>query len=397
MMTNRSFFFAICMFITFLLTSSCNHQQGEKAPENTFQYSIDLLNNMSFPSKNFDDLFIWEEIIPLKFDDETVLGEISKVIKTNTNYYVFDRKTQSLFSFDLNGTCIKQFGDKGHGPGEYIHIDDFLVDNDNNELVLLGNEGRAGIYFYDLNTADFLRKLSINIFPLSFTKVNDSFLVYTSKNPSEEIMHDIFLISKTGEVLKRYMPYDIDIPVISIQSGFLKNSVNHTFYAPPYYEDIYKFDEQKMTFTPYMHAGINNKYIEENKNKPIKIFRSAAAMDESTSFLMSWFETNDINTLLTFHKNKEIGMIIYNHSRQDYSYIAAESLDHDLRYRILNIFNPHTLIEANNLIFSINPESIEKEKNNIHNFNSNSAYKKAAKNIHFDNNDIHHLAIIKVK
>ena len=114
-----------------------------------------------------------------------------------------------------------------------------------------------------------------------------------------------------------------------------------------------------------MQVLINNKFIQENKNNPFKIFQSSAVMNEDTSFLMNFYESNDSYTLLSFHRKKGLGIAIYNNSNQEIIQILPESLKMDIRYRILDIFSPHSLSKENDVIFSVNQSYVLKEQEKL--------------------------------
>lgn len=364
-MSRNIFFGDIIGIILIISFFSCNNSERNRVVEKQSHHSLDLLNEAIRTSLSFDDVFLWIETIPLTFHNETIIGEVSKVIRENDHFYVLDSKTHNLYEFDFNGLNTNKYGNAGQGPGEYLRIDDFLIDSLNQQLVILSNEGRAGIYFYDLRTSDFIKKINVNIFPLSFCKYREDFLIYTSKNPSEQGEFDVFRIDSTGKILDRFMPYKIDMPIISNHSGFLKKSEKGIYYSPLYSEQVYSFEESAETFNPYMQVLINNKFIQENKNNPFKIFQSSAVMNEDTSFLMNFYESNDSYTLLSFHRKKGLGIAIYNNSNQEIIQILPESLKMDIRYRILDIFSPHSLSKENDVIFSVNQSYVLKEQEKL--------------------------------
>ena len=344
-----------CVFI-----SSCTNIEN-RGDESGSIYSINLHEINVSPSLSFDDAFLWSESIPLTFDDETVIGEISKVSKSGDCFYVLDNQTHSLYEFDATGKNTKKFGEVGHGPGEYLRIDDFLIDSVNRQMVVLSNEGRAGIYFYDLLTANFIRKVNVDIYPLSFCKHGDNLFIYTSKNPSVEGEFDVFKVDGSGSILDKFMPYKIDEPVILPYSGFLKKTGRHIFYAPLYDEQVYMFDPIDEMFVPYMHIAINSNDIEKNKNNPMEIFKTKAILEENTSFLMSSYESNSSYTLFTFQRDRGLRLVVYHNDSERMVQITPESLKEDIRYRLINIVRPYYLSEKNQVIFSIDAAQIQKE------------------------------------
>ncbi len=70
------------------------------------------------------------EIIPLETNENSLVGTLNAGIVNDDRIYIFDFKQQILLSFDLTGKFIRQIGQRGAGPSEYLEIRDFCVTND---------------------------------------------------------------------------------------------------------------------------------------------------------------------------------------------------------------------------------------------------------------------------
>ncbi|NLD22230.1 MAG: 6-bladed beta-propeller [Bacteroidales bacterium] len=71
--------------------------------------------------------------------DKSIIGAVSKVIKTNDRVYVLDnQKSNALFVFDHSGKFLHTVGDVGKGPGEFVEPTDFEI-----------NEAEGQVYIYD--------------------------------------------------------------------------------------------------------------------------------------------------------------------------------------------------------------------------------------------------------
>lgn len=71
-------------------------------------------------SELFDSLWY----VPLETNDKCLIGSISKVLFTEEEFIVVDRKTQRILRFSANGDFLNQIGDIGRGPREYVLIGD---------------------------------------------------------------------------------------------------------------------------------------------------------------------------------------------------------------------------------------------------------------------------------
>ena len=69
----------------------------------------------------------------------SIIGVVSKVIRTDDRVYVLDNeKSNALFVFDQSGKFINEIGNVGSGPGEFVEPTDFEID-----------EAEGVVYIYD--------------------------------------------------------------------------------------------------------------------------------------------------------------------------------------------------------------------------------------------------------
>lgn len=66
------------------------------------------------------------EYIPLETTSESVLKRINHIAFSNS--FIFISDFQRLLQFDRKGNFIRQIGTIGRGPGEYIHVTTFCID-----------------------------------------------------------------------------------------------------------------------------------------------------------------------------------------------------------------------------------------------------------------------------
>lgn len=176
--------FILLPLIFTLLICSCQTKQNEMEA----QYKIDISSEIQ--GGEFQDIFINNRYIPLETNEESLIGNITKLYISTDRIYVMDQiKTRSLFVFDKNGNFKYKISRIGNGPGEYMIISDFFVDEQTKKITLLAN-GRKIIQF-DYN-GNFISEHNVTlphcsfILPLKqdkFALVNlvsaeDKFLVY---------------------------------------------------------------------------------------------------------------------------------------------------------------------------------------------------------------------------
>jgi hypothetical protein len=123
------------LLFTSLLISvllSCKNKVLEKSDVkhvNILANQLDYLNTSSL-IKNI-------KFIPLETLEEAIIGEISKIIKTEKEYLVLDSQVKKLFAFDINGKYLRTIGSNGQGPGEYLNPIDFCIDPNGEYIIIL--------------------------------------------------------------------------------------------------------------------------------------------------------------------------------------------------------------------------------------------------------------------
>lgn len=86
--------------------------------------STRYLTTNSFTSLPLETVFEFTE------SEEVAFQQISSIkTDTNENILVHDFKQPFLCMFDQEGNFLKKIGREGHGPGEFLHISDFLEAN----------------------------------------------------------------------------------------------------------------------------------------------------------------------------------------------------------------------------------------------------------------------------
>ncbi|PKO98453.1 MAG: hypothetical protein CVU13_09855 [Bacteroidetes bacterium HGW-Bacteroidetes-8] len=85
------------------------------------------------------------EYIPLETSDSILIGNISKIVCENNKIYVSDN-SDKLFVFDREGMHLRTLNRKGRGPGEYVVLRSFKVDDVTGNILVLDFSGRVNIY-----------------------------------------------------------------------------------------------------------------------------------------------------------------------------------------------------------------------------------------------------------
>lgn len=156
---------------------SCNNPRPSKAIDIKTQktieppYNIDLENNID-RDKSVPLTMIGKELeyIPLETTKSSLLKRINR-IELSTEY-IFISDFNKLLQFDRKGKFIRQVGSNGRGPGEYVYVSDFCIDEDKMKVYVLA-WGIYAVLEYDF-VGRFIRKVATISFESNQFLVNDS-------------------------------------------------------------------------------------------------------------------------------------------------------------------------------------------------------------------------------
>ena len=75
--------------------------------------------------------------VKLETTDRSIIGEVAKVMLSDTTLYIEDYRQKKIAFFGLSGKFIGSIQSIGKGHGEYIELCDFTIDRSAKELLLL--------------------------------------------------------------------------------------------------------------------------------------------------------------------------------------------------------------------------------------------------------------------
>ncbi|MDR1699910.1 MAG: 6-bladed beta-propeller [Lachnoclostridium sp.] len=148
-MNYRSFILSICCAILLL---AC----GQKSEQPTDAVEVNFHDYVEKPiSENGGDYYSEKQYIVLSSDQKNMmLSHITNVVLKNDKMYIADSRTRNLIVYDMNGRVIAKVGNRGRGPGEYITLTGFDVDNNGCIHVIDGNTDRLLRYNDDYQFVD---------------------------------------------------------------------------------------------------------------------------------------------------------------------------------------------------------------------------------------------------
>ena len=202
--------------ITFLLIGICfscrNKNEAIKGETTDSGFNVIRLD----PEQKIDDNFLIShltdsiEYIPIETTDNTIIGRIGKIVHWNSNFYVLDRLTETIFCFDNKGKFLNKLQKKGLGPDEYYSITDFCVSK-SGELWVYSSA--QAFLKYDITNNQLLKKIPTKIVAETFwIDSNDTINTFIGGLPNASVFKDFpnqyaFIRLHNQKIISKLMPY----------------------------------------------------------------------------------------------------------------------------------------------------------------------------------------------
>jgi hypothetical protein len=285
------------------------------------------LNRNDRPS--VPDIFEKIEIIPLETTNNSLLdfrsSSPNKTIKHNDCIYFLEIDRAMISVFTSDGKFLRRLDRKGRGPGEYLSINDFIVNRFTNNLEILSPELRC-IFVYDLETFKPIETIPLpadlpavhqfhNLTPDVYALVSyagDVKLFFYSVKDGKTMEANYFLPewfnNNTGYVSSR----DYTFYVYNDELCFEQMYNGQVFtLSPDNYELIprYSWDMGKHSFSPSVLPG--------NESADYYM-RTTRDISMSFAILFQIFQENSRYYITRFRFKNRYKHLIYKKETQDY-------------------------------------------------------------------------------
>lgn len=279
--------------ITIIITSVCI----------LFQYSIIYsqpnLNKIDFERgireiKNvpLSEIATNIQYIPMETNIKCLLGQSPRI--QITDHYIFiSTDMEHLYRFSRNGKFLNEIGRVGRGPGEYVKIINYIIDEKNENIYVNDSPFGKKIICYNFE-GKYLQKfkLDMNSMVIEFFYNDIMFhnMYYTHREIGKQTT-EIGIYNKRGDIIKLFSStsdplkkYGISIiPAI----GYTFQNVFH--YKAPFCDTLYSISNLKIKSPEYFFdMGKAGRPIDADELKNRKIQNTVAIMDicETPRFLL---------------------------------------------------------------------------------------------------------------
>jgi hypothetical protein len=198
----------ILLIVTLILVSCDNTRKSKKVDKTTIEhsllpYSIDLEKNLNnIKPIPLSDIGKELEYIPLETGSKSLLGRIRRI--EFSDHFIFISDFYKLLQFDRKGKFIRQIGAVGRGPGEYIYVMGFCID-ENRNIIYIADYANHLIKEFDFD-GKFIRSFKITFGSEQFL-VKDTneliFHLYNGTNLNADSDYSLYITDFEGTSLNK--------------------------------------------------------------------------------------------------------------------------------------------------------------------------------------------------
>lgn len=175
------------------------------------------------------------EFIPLENVESAQFAEINKIQYDNKKFYILDLSARDhhLYIFNTDGSFLQKMGKIGKGPGEYLRLCDFDIDE--NGSVYLYDRQFKKIHIYD-SANNFIIDKSIPFRADAFELLENNnyiFSLYNEQTPENQKISKIIVTDENFHAVNEISKFDKNFQDNRGRSGlFMRTSSGHVYNKP---------------------------------------------------------------------------------------------------------------------------------------------------------------------
>jgi hypothetical protein len=337
----KTLLFVVLTIISILLPN-CNN---DRTKSNGNLLTIKVSDNNMRGKIKFSEVIKDYQFIPFETTNESIIGQIDKIMFHNNQYFVLDNlKTMSILVFASDGKFLWKLSKMGHGPGEYIELVDFNFDPLTQSLVVLSMKD---LIFYDSKTGFYIKTIKLPARGWKFDFPDENHISIVDAGNGD----NLFITDSNGTRETSYFKFVKETKLL-LNQPFLRNGKSELLYINNLDYTIYKISGNqiiphlRIDFHKDMYTPDNLGLLKENKSNANNFYRIRNYFESKNKILAQCQYKRISYWLISDTKSQKTFMVNYYDIENDITYtkflpriVSNDSDDNFISF-----------IEANNLI-----------------------------------------------
>ena len=222
-----------------LLWITCMFFSCKQEVNKTRTYKVDFEKAKPYDFKSEIDSV---HLIILETSKDHEIGRISKILFSNDKVIVSDVMTHSIYVFNRDGILVTKISYIGNGPGEYVRIDDVLIDSFANQIIILDGLQKKMVTYS--MSGEYIKEFVFQSeqAPMHFAQINDELYALDYQRHSRGLSWKYNLIVSSlvpGCNMQKYLPYEEPLGISFSPRTTLFKLEDTLVYVPQYSPIVY--------------------------------------------------------------------------------------------------------------------------------------------------------------
>ena len=131
--------------------------------------------------------------LKLQTKDSCLVKNVGLIRELNNCLLILDSANSNLYVFNKSGAFVNQIGHKGSGPGEYILLSSFFVDNNKNYIAAI-DIAQDKVLYYNATDFSFLYERRLPFSTSCCLQLEDGNLLWNSREYTDSKLSDFYFV-----------------------------------------------------------------------------------------------------------------------------------------------------------------------------------------------------------
>ncbi|MFW5707770.1 MAG: 6-bladed beta-propeller [Bacteroidota bacterium] len=308
------------------------------------------------------------KMVELEKTQESLVGEIVKIELSEEKLFIQGKNYEGIKIFNSDGTFNKTFSNKGKGPGEYIEIQDFIIDSGRNTIEILDKKNNQ-IFVYDLRNYEFIESFPIPVqFAFKFVKQDNIYYFQTNgtqNKVNEKPTHSAIIAfnKNTLELIPLFKDEtQTSNQFLEFSNIFYISNDSEIFASFAWKQEIYHIYNQNcfpLIVIDPGDRGFPETILEGTPDDKLKYIFSDESKNKIGGFRLLFYKNGSF--ILAYGKGNSMNQYLYFSYADGKDTFAAKKVINDLSPIPLPDISIHKVI-GNDIISIIYPHEIEDQE-----------------------------------